>query len=208
MYGCIGIAGKCKFWTWPFRPYHTVKYLQATWRHLNYRPRACSLLWLSFRPRHTAVTKKITITTQRDCILMVEWACAISAWNNSTNRACSLCVVIVSLSLQWDRAFSIALWSLVLFSDFVNKVFPLPPTLFFKPCPRLIFVHTSLWMICCVKFCLDRHQRARVHVLLSLVFSKELQSATRINKETITNYKWIVNPPTVWPFNIMNFGFE
>ena len=54
---------------------------------------------------HTlAITK--SITTQRERILLVEWACPYSAWSNSTNRMRSLCVVTLSfsLSLQCDSA--------------------------------------------------------------------------------------------------------
>ena len=51
---------------------------------------------VSLRPIHTAaITKTITITRQREHIILVEWACAYSAWSNSTNRLRSPCVVIV-----------------------------------------------------------------------------------------------------------------
>ena len=39
--------------------------------------------------------KTITTTTQRERIPLVEWACAYSAWSNSTNTMCCLCIVIV-----------------------------------------------------------------------------------------------------------------
>ena len=58
-----------------------------------------------WRLSHTAaITKTITITTQRACILLVVWASAYSAWSNSTNRMCSLCVVIfivIAIAAVW-----------------------------------------------------------------------------------------------------------
>ena len=42
-----------------------------------------------------AITRMITITTQRERTHSVERACAYSSWSNSTNRMRSLCVEIV-----------------------------------------------------------------------------------------------------------------
>ena len=50
------------------------------------------------RPGPTvAITISITIMTQRECIPLVEWACAYSAWSNSTNIMRFLCVVMVNV---------------------------------------------------------------------------------------------------------------
>ena len=54
-------------------------------------------MWLLYsRSSHTAaITKTITITTQRGCILLVELLHAEYAHAHSTKRMRSLCVVIV-----------------------------------------------------------------------------------------------------------------
>ena len=54
----------------------------------------CCFVFL--RPGPTAArTITITMTTQRERTILVEWACAYSAWSTSTNTMRSLCVVIV-----------------------------------------------------------------------------------------------------------------
>ena len=60
------------------------------------------------------------VMTQRERILLVEWACAYSAWSNSTNRM-HLCIVIVSFSLQCDFS-PLVMFSLVFYAHWNSSV--------------------------------------------------------------------------------------
>ena len=50
------------------------------------------------------ITKMIMTMAQRECILLVEWACAYSAWIKSTNTMCSICaeiIIVFAIAAVW-----------------------------------------------------------------------------------------------------------
>ena len=69
---------------------------------------------------HCSNNENDNITTQREHILLVKWACVYSAWSNSTNIMRSFCVVIVIIfviTAVWLAVYSymymgirLALW--------------------------------------------------------------------------------------------------